>query len=209
MGFFSCNDYGPDMNLSKSLHSNADEYEVAGWNEASFERFFKEKFTSLCASCQYKFDLDLDETKDIVHAAFIKLWQQKEEVEPARATAFLIKIIGNSALDSIKHKQVRQKHAREVKAYGEETNNVSFDIMDARELSARIQQALEELPDQMRAVFELSRLEGLTYAAIAARLHLSVKTVETQMSRALVKMRSKLADYIVLVMAVTQLCTFL
>ncbi|BAV07924.1 RNA polymerase ECF-type sigma factor [Filimonas lacunae] len=190
------------------MHSNADEFEVEVWNEASFERFFKEKFASLCASCQYKFDLGIDETKDIVHAAFIKLWQLRDEVEPCRATAFLVKVIGNSALDSIKHSQVRQKYARVVKGTAEEADDGQFDVIDAKVLSAKIQGALQELPGQMRVVFELSRLEGLTYAAIAAQLNISVKTVETQMSRALTKMRTKLSDYILLLMALVQLFTF-
>ena len=48
----------------------------------------------------------------------------------------------------------------------------------------------------MRAIFELSRYEGLKYAEIARQLNVSVNTVETQMSRALKKLRIKLAGYL-------------
>lgn len=40
------------------------------------------------------------------------------------------------------------------------------------------------------------RYEGLKYAEVAVRLNISVKTVETQMSRALVKLRQKLSGHL-------------
>jgi RNA polymerase sigma-70 factor, ECF subfamily len=48
----------------------------------------------------------------------------------------------------------------------------------------------------MRKIFEMSRYEGLKYSQISSKLAISVKTVETQMSRALVKLRQKLSDYL-------------
>jgi RNA polymerase sigma-70 factor, ECF subfamily len=52
------------------------------------------------------------------------------------------------------------------------------------------------LPEQMRRIFEMSRFEGLKYAQIAEQLNISVKTVETQISRALGKLREKLSAYL-------------
>ncbi|MEJ7768701.1 MAG: sigma factor-like helix-turn-helix DNA-binding protein [Chitinophagaceae bacterium] len=48
----------------------------------------------------------------------------------------------------------------------------------------------------MKKIFELSRYNGLKYAEISSYLNISVKTVETQMSRALVKLRQKLFRYL-------------
>jgi RNA polymerase sigma-70 factor (ECF subfamily) len=50
----------------------------------------------------------------------------------------------------------------------------------------------------MRKIFELSRYQGLKYAQIAKELDISVKTVETQMSRALQKLREKLSGFFTL-----------
>ncbi|HEX8277618.1 MAG TPA: sigma-70 family RNA polymerase sigma factor, partial [Segetibacter sp.] len=70
------------------------------------------------------------------------------------------------------------------------------DKAEFNELRSNIDKAIFELPDQMRIIFEMSRYEGLKYAEIAARLSISIKTVETQMSRALVKLRHKLSEYL-------------
>jgi RNA polymerase sigma-70 factor (ECF subfamily) len=51
------------------------------------------------------------------------------------------------------------------------------------------------LPDRRREIFELSRYEYLTYQEIAARLGISIKTVETQMSRSLKHLRNRLRAY--------------
>jgi len=54
---------------------------------------------------------------------------------------------------------------------------------------------LSELPEQCRAIFQMSRFEELKYLEIANRLGISIKTVENQMGKALKILRYKLADY--------------
>ena len=48
----------------------------------------------------------------------------------------------------------------------------------------------------------MSRYENLKYQEIADKLQISVKTVETQMSKALQHMRIRLAEYISLVLVI-------
>jgi RNA polymerase sigma-70 factor (ECF subfamily) len=65
------------------------------------------------------------------------------------------------------------------------------------ELEKKLQQAINELPDQCRAIFCLSRYGELGYKEIAGQLGISVKTVEAQISKALKRLRKKLADFLV------------
>ena len=64
------------------------------------------------------------------------------------------------------------------------------------EIRERISKAISELPGKCREIFILSRNERLKYQEIADQLDLSVKTVETQMSKALQHMRVRLAEFI-------------
>ena len=66
------------------------------------------------------------------------------------------------------------------------------------ELRKSIKAAIDELPERCREVFLLSRYENLKYMEIAERLEISVKTVETQMSKALQHMRVRLAEFLIL-----------
>jgi RNA polymerase sigma-70 factor (ECF subfamily) len=63
-------------------------------------------------------------------------------------------------------------------------------------MSEVIRQALADLPDRCREVFQLSRDRGLKYAEIATALGISIKTVEAQMGKALRVLRERLAPWL-------------
>ena len=161
---------------------------------------FKEKFTSLCCYCQVKFGFDIHLAKEAVHTGFMKLWENRMTLyADLSIKAFLQTCITNTCLDMIRHQKVVHKHERFVLQRDQEPSVDSiFDYPDVKSLSADIDKAVSELPEQMRKVFELSRYHGLKYAEISSYLNISVKTVETQMSRALVKLREKLSRYLIL-----------
>jgi RNA polymerase sigma-70 factor (ECF subfamily) len=99
----------------------------------------------------------------------------------------------------LKHDKVRQRHVKQVIQNSPVSTPLKkFNDTELRQLIADIESAVNELPEQMRRIFELSRYEGLKYAEISSHLNISVKTVETQMSRALVKLRQKLSHYLVI-----------
>jgi RNA polymerase sigma-70 factor (ECF subfamily) len=66
-----------------------------------------------------------------------------------------------------------------------------------RELEEQIKNAIENLPQQCRLIFTLSRQSGFKYAEIAEQLEISVKTVENQMGKALKVLREKLKSYLI------------
>ena len=70
------------------------------------------------------------------------------------------------------------------------------------ELEKQISKALDELPEQCRTIFQMSRFEELKYQEIANKLGLSIKTVENQMGKALKILRLKLADYLPFLIAI-------
>jgi len=68
--------------------------------------------------------------------------------------------------------------------------------LEADELARLVESAIARLPERCRMVFLLSRENGLSYAEIAGTLGISVKTVETQMGRALKFLRAELAAFV-------------
>ena len=73
--------------------------------------------------------------------------------------------------------------------------------MEAAELPARIQLAINELPDRCGEIFKMSRFEGLKYDEIAAKLQLSPRTVEVQIGKALKILRQILAEWLPVMVA--------
>ena len=180
------------------------------FDDVAFEILFRNNFTSLCSYCQLKFGFDIDHAKEAVHTGFVKLWESRQQLSvDLSIKSYLHKCITNTCLDMLRHQKVRHKHERLV--LEKEAGNLHdpFDNADIKSLSADIDKAVSELPEQMKRIFELSRYEGFRYAEISAHLNISVKTVETQMSRALVKLREKLSNYLPLILCGTPLSLLL
>jgi RNA polymerase sigma-70 factor (ECF subfamily) len=172
-------------------------------SEKAFEVFFKENYASLCTYCQYKFDFSIDVSKEVTHTAFIKLWENRDSLTPGLPVkGYLYKIITNASLDILRHEKVKRQYQSDIETNFSEGAGKDFNEIDTKELALRLQSAVGALPEQMRKIFELSRYEGLKYAAIAAHLGISVKTVETQMSRALARLRESLSDYLFLILLI-------
>src|SRR5690606_2876473 len=80
------------------------------------------------------------------------------------------------------------------------------DQIEVKQLSLRIEETIEKMPDKRREIFYLSRHEGLKYQEIADKLNISIKTVETQMGLALKHLRNELKSYLPII-ALSFICS--
>ncbi len=168
--------------------------------ESSFELLFKAQFKGLHG---YAFSIIKDTivAEEVVQNVFYKLWERKGQIEiETSLKAYLYKAVYNDSLNYIKHQKVRLAYAAHITRQSDkEVENASGKVLTG-ELKEKIHRAMNELPEQCRTIFQLSRFEGLKYQEIANVLGLSIKTVENQMGKALKILRTKLADYLPLLL---------
>ncbi|WP_287620839.1 sigma-70 family RNA polymerase sigma factor [Parabacteroides sp.] len=79
----------------------------------------------------------------------------------------------------------------------EAEDNDPHSTLSVLEIERITENMIEELPDQCKSIFKLSRISGLKNQEIADKLDISVRTVETQIYRALKILKSRLKDYLV------------
>jgi len=173
---------------------------LAQRDEAAFEQMFKTYFKRLHA---YAFTILRDEiqAEEMVQQVFFKLWERNENLSlTGSVSSYLYRAVHNESLNYIKHQKVRSNHQLNV-AYSmkNEVEHPAKKIM-ASELEKKIHSALNELPEQCRTIFQMSRFDELKYREIADKLGISVKTVESQMSKALRLLRVKLVDFLIFIL---------
>lgn len=140
----------------------------------------------------------MDDAEDIVQEVFYKIWKNRAHLDENKSfSAYLFSAVKNSSLNLLDHKKHENKYA-EIMAvlYLRQRQDDGIETLVAKDLEQDFNKALEHLPLECRKIFELSRFEGLKYQEIAERLNISIKTVETQMSRALFKIRFELKDHL-------------
>jgi RNA polymerase sigma-70 factor, ECF subfamily len=133
--------------------------------------------------------------EEVVQDVMLELWRRRETLSltgPLRA--YLHQSTRNRSLNHLRHaKTVRQSEPfvrPPAAAPHADARAVSTELAEATRA------AIAELSEPQREVFELSRVDGLTYPEIASTLDISVKTVEARMGRALRHLRERLAPWL-------------
>lgn len=165
--------------------------------EVAFEALYTSHFRRLYA---YAFTILKEEmaAEEMVQNVFFKIWEKRGVVDISTSvTAYLYRSVYHESLNYLKHNKVKAAYQAETSA---RTANNYQHPADGKarvaELQEKLEEALADLPEQCRTIFQMSRFEELKYREIAERLGISVKTVEAQMGKALKIMRVRLADYL-------------
>lgn len=132
-----------------------------------------------------KYGLNPSEAEEITQVVFIKVWENREKIDPEKKLySYILTISKNIIIDSFKAK-IKYQAAKEYQMnFMKPVNNVEQNI-HLTELQSSIEEALTKLPERRREVFELSRIQGLSNKEIANQLGISTKTVENHLNLAL------------------------
>jgi RNA polymerase sigma-70 factor (ECF subfamily) len=165
-------------------------------DENAFERLFKSFFRELHV---YSFSVlrDWDLAEEVVQTLFLKLWENGswKRVETSMKS-FLYRSVYHESLNVLRQHKVRQSYENNtLYVMKNETPHITTRV-ELNELEERIRRSLNRLPEKCRTVFQLSRFSELKYHEIASQLGISVKTVETQMGKAIRILRNDLKDYL-------------
>ena len=156
-------------------------------SEEQFKRLFLDHYEYLCKKT-YAFTNDPDAAKDIVQDVFLRIWRKRLHILlDEDFKAYLRRSCINQALNYLK--SYKRKTERETR-YMEEgekktTDPTAENQLIAEEVSNQINQCINDMSPACRDVFLLSRYEQMSYKKIAAKLEISVNTVEKHIGKAL------------------------
>lgn len=175
------------------------------FNESdSFDALVRAHYGRLCTFA-YRFVGSRDVAEDIVQDIFARLWRNRATFESwDDPLPYLYRAVRNRTSSHQRQVIVRERWHQRAAATADErpaTASATSDL-DVRDLATALAAAIDAMPKRRRLIFVMSREQHLSYAEIARILGLSVKTVETQMGRALKFLRTRLADYLAVIVAI-------
>jgi RNA polymerase sigma-70 factor (ECF subfamily) len=155
------------------------------------ERLYDEHAQPLFA---FLLNLTRDEadTRDLLQEIFVKLARDGKILNGVRnERAFLIRLAHNAAIDLIRRRGARE---RTKENFAAEIISPFAPTSDPDEKTFRdeLAVALEELPEEQRAVVHLKLWSGLTFEEIAAALEIPPNTAASRYRYALDKLRGRL-----------------
>lgn len=131
------------------------------------------------------------DAEDITHDIFLKLWERRSEADKIRSLkAYLFHMTRNAILNQFKRNNV---HDRFLAAGNFDTaDEYTVQKVSTDDLLCMVELAIDNMPEQRRKVFRMSRYENMSYSEISQALDISPKTVQYHISSALAELRKLL-----------------
>ena len=166
--------------------------------EEQFRQFFESCFHLYYESLHryaYTIIKDNQDASDIVQIVFAKWWERGDTlIIQHDIRHYLYRTVHNQCLNYVRNRKNRKTDLREFGTGAVDLPDSRQDPIISKEFASRMNQELNNLPPQCKLIFYKSRFENKKYSEIATELNLSIKTVETQIGKALRILRQKLFD---------------
>jgi RNA polymerase sigma-70 factor (ECF subfamily) len=168
---------------------------IRAGDESAFDSLFRAHYAHLVRMAE-SIVRERALAEEIGQEVMLEVWRRHESIQVEQTfRAYLIRSTRNRALNHVRHQRVVAREA-EAAAIEVRSSPSAEDEMLGVELDRVVRDAIADLPDNCREVFQMSREQGLKYAEIAAVLEISIKTVEKRMGQALAELRARLAPWL-------------
>lgn len=138
---------------------------------------------------------DIYLAEEIVQSVFIKVWENREQIETDKSFgAYICTIAKNQLVNVYQHRMLESLYQTKIKT-SEPIENTTEKEVDYHLLEEYIDSLIEQLPPARRKIFILSRRKLLTNKEIAAKLNLSENTVESQLTKAIAFLRNRIGRH--------------
>lgn len=174
-------------------------------DQSAFTVIFQKYYPDL-VRFSFGFIRNSDASEEIVQDVFLKLWENRHVLEiHTSLKSFLLKTVQNRSIDSLRHASIKHKYTTEFLEHLTLSENGTENYILYSELENNFNDAMGKIPAQFAEVFRMSRIETLNYQEIAAKLGVSVRTVEVRIGRALSLLREELKDFLIVFLIFYQL----
>jgi RNA polymerase sigma-70 factor (ECF subfamily) len=178
-----------------TIHDTARLKAIKKGNIQEYELLFREYFQPLLS---YAISIlkSESEAEEVVQDIFFNLWKNKKKLNVHTSfSSYLYKAVHNNCLQVLKKEKRKLNYQQEQRNWNYHESFNPDEILQYNELNEKINNIVDELPENCKTIFKLSRFQGLKYSEIAEKLAISIKTVEANMTKALKHLRRHMDEY--------------
>ncbi|MFA5244497.1 MAG: RNA polymerase sigma-70 factor [Pedobacter sp.] len=187
------------MNDFSSYNDQQLMIQIQSGNDLAFAELY-ERYWELIFRHVLKMLGNKDDTKDLVQEIFTNLWVKSADIDPdTNLTGYLYVSARNKVINMMRHNKVKKDYLSSLSRFVLESDPSIFKQLDEKDLFTAVEKEIQNLPDKMRGVFELSRKKYLSHKEIALELHISDKTVKKQINNAIKILRLRLTSLLLIV----------
>jgi len=134
------------------------------------------------------------DAEELAEDLFVNLWINRETIDTTKSfNSYLHTIARNTAINFLKKKHLHTAYLNDT-IISEHSSTSEEDII-AKELGLLIDNVVDEMPEQRKQIYILSRNEGLSNSEIADQLNTTKRNVESQLSLALKDIRKAISTF--------------
>jgi RNA polymerase sigma-70 factor (ECF subfamily) len=173
-----------DFNIVYSLKN--------GDNEA-FSRIYRMSFKPLY-DYSYKYLKNNQDAEEIVQNLFLKIWEKRIEInENLSFKSYLFQIASNDVSNLIKKRNIEKRYIDWAQNFMNSFYEVdlNFDGLTNADRFIQVNNLINQLPPRRRKIFKMKKIEGRTHHEIANELHLSVRTIENHVLKAMIFIKKR------------------
>ncbi|MFZ4261381.1 RNA polymerase sigma-70 factor [Sphingobacterium sp. HJSM2_6] len=164
-------------------------------NEQAFAVLYKRYWKKMFAIATHKLKR-MEEAEEIVQDIFFSLWTRRASMEiTSGLNQYLAVSVKYRVLKSLQHQNKTANFINSL-VNQSEVDHGTEDYLAFEELQQELAKYVQELPEKCKLVFHLSRDLGLSHREISDQLGIAEKTVEAHLTKAIKHLRTRLSQFI-------------
>lgn len=131
-----------------------------------------------------------DIAEDVVHDTFIKIWENRMQIDPEQPfKPYLYTVARRLLLNLMKRMNKESYIVGEIRRHSTLADHSTEMLLDFNESNSLFNEAINSLPSQCKEVFVRCKIQGQSHKQAATELGIAESTVNNQMTKALKSIR--------------------
>ena len=162
-------------------------------NDAAFREIYDRYWKLIFSIAIAKLD-NLHDAEEIVQNIFSDFWERRQSIQILKSLKYYLIAAVKYQVMTVLAQRKRRRITSELLDKNISSNNLPDQSLLLIQLQQELESIVSALPERCQLIYRLSREEGKSHKEIAKILNVSDKTVETQITRSLSRIRRGLGD---------------